>query len=121
MMRLGFDNIMEFSAGDDAARYFIESEKPLILTHIDFCDGYRALPATIRGTTMHEVTGMRAFNRILGKMFIYRGTRIDMKPQDGGWVYHLGGNAYDLGPEHGPFADSKAVAIAAMEHVDKEV
>ena len=41
--------------GDDHARYYIASERPLVLIHTPYLDGYRVLPATLRALRLADI------------------------------------------------------------------
>ena len=50
---------------DGAAYYYIQSERPLTVTHIPYGDCYHAAPATVRGLRMSHVQQHRDFKDTL--------------------------------------------------------
>lgn len=47
--------LVSFPVGDGMATYIVKSEKPLVLQHIDFFDGYGLPAAHIRGIRIEDV------------------------------------------------------------------
>ncbi len=47
--------VVSFPVGDGMANYLVKSEKPLVLQHIDFFDGYGLPAAHMRGIRLEEV------------------------------------------------------------------
>lgn len=48
-------DMVYFGVADGQACYIVKSQKPLVLQHVDFCDGYHAQPALIRGLRLADV------------------------------------------------------------------
>ena len=57
------DKVWTTPVADGSAYYFVHSIRPLVLAHMPFLDGYRALPALLRGLTTEEVEADLAHNR----------------------------------------------------------
>ena len=60
--------VISFHVGDGKAYYFVKREKPLILQHMDFFDGYQIDAATIRGLRLEEVRRMVIWERVFAKI-----------------------------------------------------
>ena len=57
------DKVWSTPVADGSAYYYIHSTRPLVLAHMPFLDGYRALPALLRGLTPEEVEADIAHDR----------------------------------------------------------
>ena len=44
-----------FGVADGKACYIVKSRKPLVLQHVDYCDGYHAPAALIRGLRLADI------------------------------------------------------------------
>ena len=51
-------DMIYFGVADGSACYIVKSRKPLVLQHVDYCDGYAASHALIRGLRLKEVEQM---------------------------------------------------------------
>lgn len=60
---------IRFPAADSYAEYVVTSVSPLTLAHVDVMDGWRALPATIRGLRMNEARQMVESDRKTAAVF----------------------------------------------------
>ena len=67
------DRKLRFAIADGFAIYNVISFSPLILQHCTEGDGYRALPATIRGITAKEALMMIAQDMRYNMLFRNRG------------------------------------------------
>ena len=61
--------MIHFPVADGFAVYLVTSEKPLTLSHVDFCDGYRIADAHIRGLNRADVEEMVNTNRAFKRLF----------------------------------------------------
>lgn len=65
--------IIRFQIADGYAQYMVESSRPLRLVHLNVCDGYQVLGATIRGLRLADVEAMVARERRLAELFASKG------------------------------------------------
>ena len=65
--------LLKFAVGDGFAMYKVLSFSPLVLQHCTEGDGYRALPATIRGLNAKEAQLMIAQDMRYNMLFRNRG------------------------------------------------
>ena len=47
--------MVSFGVADGFAWYIVKSRKPLVLQHVDYCDGYAASAALIRGLRLADI------------------------------------------------------------------
>lgn len=47
--------MVSFGVGDGFAWYIVKSRKPLVLQHVDYCDGYMVSGAMIRGLRVADI------------------------------------------------------------------
>jgi hypothetical protein len=59
--------LIKFLVGDGFAMYMVVKQRPLTLVHINEGDGWQALSATIRGTTLADVRLQVKRNKFLAK------------------------------------------------------
>jgi hypothetical protein len=62
-------NVIKFPVADGYALYHVKSEKPLVLQHIPYMDGYSIPAAHIRGLTLADVRQMLEREKNLAKLF----------------------------------------------------
>lgn len=49
------NEMVSFGVGDGFAWYIVKSRKPLVLQHVDYCDGYQVAGAMIRGLRVADI------------------------------------------------------------------
>jgi hypothetical protein len=47
--------MVSFGVADGMAQYIVKSRKPLVLQHVDYCDGYQIPYAMLRGLRLADV------------------------------------------------------------------
>lgn len=52
------NDMMYFGVADGSACYIVKSRKPLVLQHVDYCDGYAVSYVMIRGLRVRDVEAM---------------------------------------------------------------
>jgi len=60
---------VSWQIADGYAKYMVVKEKPLTLIHIAECDGYRILPATMRGTRLADIKAMIEHEESMERFF----------------------------------------------------
>ena len=66
--------LVSFAVGDGMATYIVKSEKPLVLQHIDFFDGYGLPAAHMRGIRIEDVRRIVKGQKGLKAIFSERAT-----------------------------------------------
>lgn len=61
--------LVSFQIADGYAYYYVKSEKPLILEHVPFGDGYRIPGYAIRGLTAKDIRFMVSTTRAMHEIF----------------------------------------------------
>lgn len=61
--------LVRFPVGDGYATYLVRKEKPLVLQHVDFFDGYGLPSAHIRGIRLADVQSMVKGRKSLRAIF----------------------------------------------------
>jgi len=63
------NKLVSFSVADGQAWYIVKSERPLLLQHVNFLDGYRVHPAMIRGLSLKEIKMRLELERLTNEYF----------------------------------------------------
>ena len=63
------NKVISFSVADSYAYYYIKSFSPLVLQHINYCDGYYVPYAHIRGLRKQDVEQMIEWDKKRDELF----------------------------------------------------
>jgi len=61
--------VIQFPVADNYARYQVMSDKPLVLRHLGYMDGYSVDAATIRGLRLSDVQQMVSIAQYRARLF----------------------------------------------------
>lgn len=64
--------ILNFQVADGYAHYLVIQEKPLVVAHLNICDGYRIPAAHVRGLDHTDVEGQRKRDAFWAEMKLKR-------------------------------------------------